>query len=196
MIWPRISWVLTPQAKRKVAIILGLIFLIVLAVGSDWFWRFIYPIYHEAEIRQAAETHQIDPLLVAAIIRVESKFRTENVSKVGAVGLMQLMPETAEWIAKESEIPYRGIEDLSDPETNIRMGSWYMAYLLKQFDGNQAAAIAAYNAGQGRVSRWMKEGVWDGTLAASEKIPVGETRHYIQRVSFSYTKYQQLYPDF
>ncbi|MFD2169458.1 lytic transglycosylase domain-containing protein, partial [Tumebacillus lipolyticus] len=196
MIWPRISWVLTPRAKRKIALILGLILMIVLVVGSNWFWRLLYPIHHEDIIREAAARNGVDPLLVAAIIRVESKFRSENVSKVGAVGLMQVMPETAEWIARESEIPYSGLEDLADPETNIQMGTWYLAFLKKQYEGNQAAAVAAYNAGPGRVSGWMNEGVWDGRLETSEKIPVGETRHYISRVFFSYEKYQGLYPDF
>ncbi|ASS77128.1 lytic transglycosylase [Tumebacillus algifaecis] len=167
-----------------------------MVVGSDGFWRLLYPIHHAETIRQAAEKNNLDPLLIASIIRVESKFRAENVSKVGAVGLMQLMPETADWIAKESDIPYRGTVDLSDPETNIHMGSWYITSLIKQFKGNRAAAIAAYNAGPGRVSRWINEGVWDGTFETSEKIPVGETRHYIQRVFFSYEKYQQLYPNF
>jgi soluble lytic murein transglycosylase len=196
VIWPRISWVLTPRAKRKVAVILGLIAVIVMVVGSDWFWRLLYPIYHQETIKQAAERYNLDPLLIAAIIRVESKFRAENVSKVGAVGLMQLMPETADWVARESDIPYSGVEDLADPKTNIYMGSWYLANLYKQFHGNQAVVVAAYNAGPGRVSRWISQGVWDGRLETSEKIPVGETRHYIQRVFFSYQKYKELYPDF
>ncbi|HEU4962301.1 MAG TPA: lytic transglycosylase domain-containing protein [Bacilli bacterium] len=196
MIWPRISWALSAKAKRKILLLGGLLLLVVLLVSSNWFWRWLYPIHHEEAIQQAAAAHEIDPLLIAAIIRVESKFEQENVSHVGAIGLMQLMPNTAEWIAQQTNIPYRGAQDLAQPETNIKMGAWYIAFLSEQFGGDQAAVIAAYNAGPGRVSQWIEEKKWDGRLETADRIPVGETRHYVQRVFYNYEKYKQLYPDF
>jgi len=193
---PRISWSLTHRQKRKLSLWLGLLMVVLLIVSSNWFWRLLYPIYYEETIRQEAAVHGIDPMMVAAVIRVESKFKEENVSHVGAIGLMQLMPNTAQWVAKESGIPYKGVEDLSDPVTNIKMGTWYLAWLSKEFKGNWVTAIAAYNAGQGRVSKWLyQEHSWDGRLETADQITVGETRHYVQRVFYSYDKYKRLYGD-
>lgn len=196
MIWPRISWALSPRAKRKILVLGGLVVLIVLVVSSNWFWRLLYPIHYEESIRRSAAAHEIDPLLIAAIIRVESKFQQENVSHVGAIGLMQLMPNTADWIAKQADIPYNGPQDLAEPDTNIRMGAWYIAHLSGQFNGNQAAVVAAYNAGPGRVGKWLDSAQWDGRLETADSIPVGETRHYVQRVFYNYDKYKQLYPEY
>ncbi|PWK13889.1 lytic transglycosylase domain-containing protein [Tumebacillus permanentifrigoris] len=193
MIWPRISWTLTPKAKRKVSILGLLLLVVVMVVSSNWFWKFLYPYQHEEIIQQAANTYGIDPLMIAALINVESKFKTENVSHVGAVGLMQLMPETAAWVAEQSGTAYTGPGELADPTVNIRLGSWYLSYLNKQFKGNWVAVVAAYNGGEGRVNRWMSNGEWDGQLDTSDKIPVGETRHYVQRVFFNYEKYKKLY---
>ncbi|MGB8953827.1 MAG: lytic transglycosylase domain-containing protein [Tumebacillaceae bacterium] len=196
MIWPRISWALTARAKRKIVLIIALLALIILVLSSNWFWQQLYPIHHQELIRTHANANGVDPRLVAALIRVESKFDASNTSHVGAVGLMQLMPETADWIAQQSGIPYHGEQDLSNPETNIKLGTWYIAYLTKQYQGNSVMAVAAYNAGPGRVSRWLSTNVWDGAIDTTDRIPVGETRHYVQRVFFNYEKYQQFYPDF
>jgi len=196
VIGPRISWHLSPKAKRKAGVLVILLAIVILIVSSNWFWRMLYPVNHEGLIREAAARTELDPLYVAALIRVESKFEEEGISHVGATGLMQLMPETAEWIAGQSGIPYRGQEDLALPETNIRLGAWYLGYLKQQFKGNLVAMTAAYNAGQGRVSRWISTGVWDGAFDTSDRIPVGETRHYVQRVFYTYDKYKKLYPDF
>lgn len=189
-------WKLSPRARRRILIVSLLLGLILLMVSSDWFWRMLYPIEHEPLIRAAAHEHGLDPLFVSALIRVESKFQEEDVSHVGAVGLMQLMPETAEWIAKEGRIPYNGEAELAQPPINIRLGTWYLGYLKQQFNGNLPLVAASYNAGQGRVSRWLKSGVWDGQLDTSEQIPVGETRHYVQRVFYTYDRYKELYPNF
>lgn len=196
MIWPRISWALTPQAKRKIGFLLSLLLIVVVMVSSNWFWRLLYPIHHEALIREAATVNGLDPLLIAALIRVESKFQAENVSRVGAVGLMQLMPDTAEWVGQQSGLPYSGVQELAVPETNIRLGAWYLANLYQQFDGNETAVIAAYNAGPGRVKGWIRDGKWDGQFATADRIPVGETRHYVQRVFYNYEKYKDIYPDY
>jgi soluble lytic murein transglycosylase len=193
--WPKISWALTPQAKRKIGAILGTLFLLLLVVSSNWFWRLIYPIHHEALIRQVAATQGVDPMLVAALIRVESNFQEEGRSHVGAVGLMQLMPETAKWIAGQIGVTWQTESDLEDPELNIRMGTWYLSHLSKQYQGNWVTGVAAYNAGPGRVSSWLKADVWDGQLETAGKIPVGETRHYVQRVFYYYDKYKKVYEE-
>lgn len=145
------------------------------------------------EIRISAFENRIDPFLIAAVIRTESKFGETNVSHAGAIGLMQLMPDTAEWIAAKSGVPYSSPKDLAQPQINIRLGSWYLAYLQQRYNGNLAAVIAAYNAGPNRVDQWLKTGVWNGTFEDSGKIPVGETRHFVGRVFYNYQKYSEIY---
>jgi len=162
----------------------------------------MYPIGYQSAIQQAASLSDVDPLLVASVIRVESKFQKEDVSHAGAIGLMQLMPQTAVWVAdqmvKTGESGRYGItvhstSDLSVPTTNIRLGSWYMQYLFAQFDGNQIAAIAAYNAGPKRVQQWLTNGTWNGGLKTISNIPVGETRHFVDRVFYNYDLYKRIY---
>jgi soluble lytic murein transglycosylase len=167
--------------------------ILITTVGSKPILRLMYPLYHYELIERSANDFDVDPMLVVAIVRVESKFQETNVSRAGAIGLMQLMPETAEWIADQSGLSYNSPEELALPEVNIRLGSWYVAYLEKRFKGNRIAAIAAYNSGPSRVESWLKEGVWDGTLENLNQIPVGETRHFVQRVLYNYERYKAIY---
>ncbi|WP_018132039.1 lytic transglycosylase domain-containing protein [Effusibacillus pohliae] len=179
--------------KKRYALI-GIIFVIVVTMlSSKQILRWMYPLYHYQTIQQNALAFNIDPLLVAAIVRVESKFKETNVSRAGAIGLMQLMPQTAEWIAGQSGLSYNTPEDLAQPEINIRLGCWYVSYLEKRFQGNRVAAIAAYNSGPSRVEAWLKDGTWDGTLEHLDQIPVGETRHFVQRVLYNYERYKEIY---
>lgn len=84
---------------------------------------------------------------------------------------------------------------IKDPAINIQLGSWYIASLTERYHGNKVAVMAAYNAGPGKVDRWLKNGTWDGTSQHASQIPFWETRNYVQRVSFYYEKYKQLYND-
>ncbi|MCL6627621.1 MAG: lytic transglycosylase domain-containing protein [Alicyclobacillus shizuokensis] len=185
--------------NRRIVISLILLIALVGLISSNRFWQWMYPIGYASEIQQAAHAAHVDPLLVASVIRVESKFHTDDVSHAGAVGLMQLMPGTAQWIRVQmrrhgdQDPTLSGPLDLHDPRTNIRIGSWYIHYLLVTFHGNQAAAIAAYNAGPRRVSGWLNNGTWSGGLKDVEQIPVGETRHFVDRVFYNYTLYKRIY---
>ena len=161
----------------------------------------MYPIGYQSTIQVAASESNVDPLLVASVVRTESKFKPTDVSHAGAIGLMQLMPQSATWIAQQMaatgiSIPYgadSSTAKLAEPTLNIRLGSWYIHYLTKQFDGNQIAAVAAYNAGPKRVSEWLSDGVWNGRLEDIERIPVGETRHFVDRVFYNYDLYKRIY---
>jgi soluble lytic murein transglycosylase len=165
----------------------------------------MYPISYQTEIQQAATDAHVEPLLVASVIRVESKFKKADVSHAGAVGLMQLMPQTAQWIeqqakqANDNDAALNHLRDASGklqldvPSVNIQLGSWYIHYLMIQFNGNQVAAIAAYNAGPKRVGQWLKSGQWNGQLDTITDIPVGETRHFVDRVFYNYALYQRIY---
>ncbi|MFF2483943.1 lytic transglycosylase domain-containing protein [Paenibacillus sp. NPDC058071] len=184
-------------AKKRVFLLLLLGFIAFLFLKSDVVGRWMYPVKFKEDIRASAAVYEIEPHLVAAIIRTESNYSTGRVSKKGALGLMQIMPDTANWIVKQA-----GFKQVTDdmlqhrPDVSIEIGSWYLKSLHKQFDQNQIAVIAAYNAGPGKVRKWLDSGVWDGELETTSQIPYGETRHYVQRVIYYYNKYKELYPEF
>ncbi|WP_163854762.1 lytic transglycosylase domain-containing protein [Paenibacillus elgii] len=179
--------------KKRVFALLLLTFVIFLFLSSTYVGRMLYPIRYEQEIRQNAAKYDLDPFLVAAVIRVESNYLTETESKKGAYGMMQLMPDTANWIIDKARFSEEFRNRLNDPAVSIELGSWYLNWLSKQFNGNRIAVLAGYNAGHGKVSRWLQENEWDGTLQNADRIPYGETRHYIQRVMYYYNKYEKLY---
>ena len=140
-----------------------------------------------------AETNDVPPSLVASVIMHESKF-SENVhSPRGAIGLMQLMPETAEWIAGQLGETDFSLQMLHEPEMNIRYGTWYLALLEQEFEGNLALALAAYNAGRGVVHEWMEENDWSSDFEDISAIPYPETRIYVERVLKDKKHYETLY---
>jgi soluble lytic murein transglycosylase len=116
------------------------------------------PLQHDDIIRQQAAEKNLDPAMIAAVIYAESRFRDQE-SHAGALGLMQITPETAQVIEHLSGGTSFVTSDLSDPEINIRYGSYYLRYLLDRYDGNEVAALAAYNAGTGNVDRWGASGL-------------------------------------
>ncbi len=150
-----------------------------------------YPYY--LTIEREAQRRGVDQYLVAAIINNESKFRQGVSSHRGAKGLMQLMPETADWIAVKLEDKNYREERLSEPDLNIRYGTWYIAYLLELFEGNETLALAAYNAGSTVVHDWMESHGWDDHFAEVDKIPYDETRHYVKKVLTDRDRYRKLY---
>jgi soluble lytic murein transglycosylase len=135
--------------------------------------RLLYPLRYEQIIEGHAENYRLDAALLAAVIYQESKFETEARSEAGALGLMQLQPETARGIAVRTGGTRFRVEDLFDPEINVRYGSWYLRNLLDKYD-DERLALAAYNAGQTQVDRWRAEG---------SGIAFAETRHYVERVA-------------
>ncbi|KUO97189.1 hypothetical protein ATW55_12140 [Ferroacidibacillus organovorans] len=162
-------------------------------VFQPTFLQFVYPISYQPIIEREATLAKVDPNLVAAITRVESHFREDDISHAGAVGLMQLLPGTASWIAVQIGMPRPTALQLAQPSINIRLGSWYISYLLKMFHGRLPEAIAAYNAGPNRVSGWLQSNVWSGDEVSIEDIPVLETRHFVARVLYTYRLFHQLY---
>lgn len=154
--------------------------------------KYIYPLPERELVFQYAAENQLDPYLVAAVIRVESRFSDQAESVSGARGLMQLMPDTAQWAAERMGIDYQP-DQLFEGEYNIRMGCWYLRELLDEYDGNLTVALAAYNGGRGNVSTWLEDGTWDGSLADLPALPFPETRDYVQRVWRDYHRYQKLY---
>ncbi|TMV48335.1 lytic transglycosylase domain-containing protein [Paenibacillus mesophilus] len=181
--------------KKRVFALLFVFFLVLLFYNSDWLGKWIYPIRYEQDIAISAKNYKVDPFLIAAIIRVETNFNPDKVSRKGAVGLMQLMPDTAEWIVERAGYAEETSRSLHRGDVNIEVGAWYLNSLYNQFDNNQIAVLAAYNAGPGNARKWLENGTWDGTLKHIGQIPFGETRHYVQRVLYYYDKYAKLYAE-
>jgi soluble lytic murein transglycosylase len=152
------------------------------------------PLRHEETIRKQAHEKQLDPSLIAAVIYAESKFN-DSTSSAGALGLMQLLPSTADFIADRSGGTRFTTADLSTPEINIAYGSWYLRYLLDRYDGDEVLALAAYNGGMGNVDRWVADAGARGKRLDIADIPFPETRAYVGRVLDARRDYRRTYPD-
>jgi soluble lytic murein transglycosylase len=186
---------LTFFRKKRVFALLLVSFLLILFYNSTFLGKLMYPIHFEQEIRESAANYDVDPFLIAAIIRVESNYKLDQESKKGAIGVMQIMPDTAAWIVEAAGHPQHSLEELHRVDININLGSWYISWLEKQYKGNTLYTVAAYNAGQGNVNKWKQTNTWDGTYENIDRIPFGETRHYVQRVMYYYKKYRSIYGD-
>lgn len=154
-------------------------------------WSVAYPTVYLPTIRVHAGT-AVDPYLVAAIIREESQYDARAVSRVGAVGLMQVMPATAQAVAKKQGFSDVGRDELFDQEINIRMGVRYLEQLLQQFSGNVMYTVAAYNAGPQAVNAWIAKNNSQEMDEFVEQIPYQETRQYVKRVLRAYREYHRL----
>jgi soluble lytic murein transglycosylase len=146
------------------------------------------PLRHEDVIRQQADEKDLPPDLIAAVIWAESRFRDQE-SHAGARGLMQITPTTAEFIERDSGGNTFTAEDLSDPDINIRYGSYYLRYLLDRFDENEVAALAAYNAGETNIA------AWGGSALQLDDIEFAETREYVEDVQEKRSDYATHYAD-
>ena len=154
---------------------------------------YLYPYPYQQVIEEYAKENHIDSTLVAGVIMSESKFKNDVHSHRGAIGLMQLMPSTAEWISHQIDDGNFSVDQLHEPETNIRYGVWYLASLKKEFEGNEILALAAYNAGRGNVHEWMEERGWTMEFSRVNEIPYEETRAYVASVLRNKVKYERLY---
>jgi soluble lytic murein transglycosylase len=150
-----------------------------------WWERIWYPLRYEQIVRGHARNYHLDPALLAAVIYQESKFEADARSRSGAIGLMQLLPDTAEGIAVHTGGTRFRIADLYDPEINVRYGAWYLRHLIEKY-GDERTALAAYNAGQDNVDRWR---------ASGRGIEFWETRHYVGRVEELKRIYRRAYRD-
>jgi soluble lytic murein transglycosylase len=186
----------------------------VLGVGALFFTydKLMYPLNYREEIMAASEEFNIDAVLIASVINAESRFKVDAVSEKGAVGLMQVKPSTAEWVVKEmvkrnievqavsiDEIDVQKIMyneetktgELLDAQTNIRIGTYYLAYLLKKFDNNLKNALCAYNAGEGTVRSWLTNSECSIDGENLDKIPYKETSSYIEKIDRNLKVYER-----
>jgi soluble lytic murein transglycosylase len=150
------------------------------------------PLSHTSVIRQQAASKHLDPALIAAVIYAESKFDPRP-SPAGAEGLMQVLPETAYFIAHLSGGSRFTAADLATPSVNVAYGSYYLRYLLDHYGGNEMLAVAAYNGGLGNVDQWVARARAEGAPLSVEAIPFSETREYVRRVLSAQRGYRAAY---
>lgn len=151
------------------------------------------PLSDAGVIREQAAQKHLDPALIAAVIYAETKFDPRP-SPAGAQGLMQILPETAYFIAQLSGGYRFTASDLATPSINVAYGSYYLRYLLDHFDGNEMLAVAAYNGGLANVDRWLAQANDAGRQLTAEAIPFPETREYVLRVLAAQRAYRATYP--
>ena len=146
---------------------------------------------YSGEIRAVAEKYNVAPAIIAAVANVESGFNESAVSNKGAVGIMQIMPSTAKWLAAKAGVEYSE-EGLKSAEYNLNLGSFYLSFLIKMF-GDEKVAICAYNAGQGNVSTWLADERYSADGRTLTEIPFEETKNYLVKVLNNYNYYKNKY---
>jgi soluble lytic murein transglycosylase len=157
------------------------------------FWELAYPKGYLPRIQELSRTQAVDPHLVAAVIREESTYNPAAVSQAGAIGLMQVMPQTGQRIATRLGAEGFTRERLFDPDFNIRLGTWYLGQLAEQFDHNLIHMVAAYNAGPEVVAKWIQQFGQGEPDEFIESIPYTETRFYVKKVLRTYREYKRIY---
>ncbi len=178
---------------RFLIFILLLLVIIVTFQNIRWIAMTVYPIHYKDLIEKYSEKYEIDPYLAVAIMKNESRFNPEAVSKKDAKGLMQIAPVTGEWASKKLGIPNYSEDMLFKPELNIQFGIWYLSILKQEFDGNIELVIAGYNAGNGSVRRWLSDPKYSKDGKTLHNIPFKETRIYKRKVLRDYKIYTKIY---
>lgn len=165
---------------------------IIIILNAKNITKLFYPVNYQPIVYDCCNEYSLDPSLVNAVIKAESNFNTYAESNKNAYGLMQITKSTAEWIAQKTNSPEL-CENLFVPENNIRMGCFYLDYLIKIYDGNIKNALCAYNAGPGVVDRWLKDSTYSQDGVNLTKIPYRETELYVTKVLNNRRIYDYLY---
>lgn len=187
------------QRRRTLLAIFASALIVLIALGA---WALFgrdradlsrYPMTYAPEIRAAAAEFSLDPAYVASVVLAESSFDAEAVSSAGAIGLMQIMPATGEWIAGKLEDEPFDVQRLYQPEVNLRYGCWYLRFLLDRYDEDMYTASTAYHQGQGRVDQWLEDPQYSQDGRTLTAISSAVTDTYVNRIMESYANYQELY---
>lgn len=187
------------RRRRAVCSIAAVLLVAALAVGA---WALLrggggnildrYPMRYEQQIRAAAEEFSLEPAYVASVALAESSLDPQAVSSVGAIGLMQIMPDTGEWIAGKFDEEFN-VQKLYDPTVNLRYGCWYLRFLLDRYAGDMRTASTAYHQGQGRVDQWLEDPAYSQDGKTLTVISSSVTDTYVNRVMENYAHYKELY---
>lgn len=180
-------------AKPIVVVALFFIITLVLINNSTTIIRMAYPIKYKDSVEKYSRQFNVDKNLVYAVIKAESSFSENAVSKKNAVGLMQITEKTGAWGAKTLNIENYRYESLFNPDVNIMIGCWYLSTLMKEFNNNLQLTLTAYNAGSGNVNQWLGDVRYSFDGSNLSNIPFDETQNYVLKVNEYYRVYKKLY---
>lgn len=183
-----------PIIVIAVIIILAGLSIMIYKIQQDKIMRTIYPIKYEEYVEKYSKENGLDKFLVYAVIKTESDFQSDAVSNVGARGLMQIMEDTFDWIKYKTDDEDTYYYDMYSAEPNIRYGCWLLGYLNDEF-GNTEAIAAAYHAGRGNVNEWLSDERYSKDGVHLDKIPIGDTEHYVHKITKAMNTYVKLYGD-
>ena len=179
------------KKKNILIIIVFIIILIVIALAvRNTMIQKVYTKHFSEFVEKYAEEYEVDPFIIYAMIKNESKFDEDAKSYKNAIGLMQILESTAEEVAKKNDINY---ENLNDPEVNIQIGILYFVELLEENNNSIELALASYNAGKNKVKSWIEEGIISEDGSNIENIPYKETNMYVRKIMRDYNIYCKLY---
>ncbi len=181
------------RMKKPIALILAASMIVCcVCVGLNTLKKQIFPKGYAEYVEKYCEMYDVDPNLVYSVIHTESGFDSSAVSHLGACGLMQLMPETFEWLRSKDSDESGKYCDVFDPETNIRYGVYFLSLLSQQF-GSEQLTIAAYHAGMARVSSWLCDSSFSSDGKTLHTIPFSDTEYYVKKVERTKKIYETLY---
>lgn len=180
--------------KRKnkfifIVVVVLLVSIIGIKLSTD-IEKLLYPIEYSKYVERFSKEYNIDKYLIYSIIKTESKFNENAVSRKEAKGLMQITDQTAAWANEDLKIKNM---DIFDPKTNINVGTWYLKRLEKEFKGDKTLMIAAYNGGSGNVRKWLRNKMYSKDGKTLYNIPFRETSGYTEKVLKNYDKYYEIY---
>lgn len=169
-----------------------------LAYASGYIWEFaerhIHPQDFGDSVSKYSFLYNVPEYVIYSVIKVESDFESDAISSAGAMGLMQMMPSTFEWLTADEHLrEYLQVNDIYDPDVSIRYGTYYLSYLYNKFDCNWNTALAAYNAGEGNVAKWLADPQYSDGQGNLTYIPFPETRSYVKKVNKEIAAYKKLY---
>lgn len=176
--------------KKMFKIAVSLIFIFILGFS---YISIKYPIGYKSIIVKESNEYDMDPYLIASIINVESSYDSNAISKKEARGLMQISPQTGKWASEVLNLEGYKEKNLFKPEVNIKIGSWYLNKLFKEFNGDLDLILMAYNAGSGNVNKWLKDLEHSKDGVSIDNIPFKETENYVKRINKNYKIYSVVY---
>lgn len=181
------------KSKGKILNIILIIFLLGILLFGAFFCIFSikYPVKYKKIIKNECQTNNLDPILVFSLINAESSFNPSKTSNKGAIGLMQIMPSTAIFIATELELDNFDSKSLYNPEVNIKFGTYYLNYLSKKYD-DLDLVICAYNAGETNVNSWLNDKEYSLDGKKLDDIPFKETKNYLSKIKSFYKVYKKI----
>ncbi len=178
--------------KRYLFIIIILIIILLIPIIAKTIIKKAYPFKYDEIITKYSNEYNVDKLLVLSVIKAESNFKEDVVSSQNAVGIMQILEETAKEIAEKENIEYQEGKTLLNPEENIKLGTKYLSELIQTYNGNYILAITAYNAGIGNVNKWIDTGIIKEDGSNIENIPFKETNNYVRKIIRNYKIYSSI----